>query len=76
MSTLYVDHIANAHIDPTGQTMRFATQTFGPDPITGQPSLAETHVLIVPITEIDNLLELLQNARSILQPKKEETTHE
>ena len=75
MNVHFTDHFAQAHIDPTGQTLRLLTQTFGPDAMTGQPSLVASSILVVPVGEIDNLLELLQNAKSILQPK-EETPHE
>lgn len=75
MNVQFTDHFAQAHIDPTGHTLRLLAQTFGPDAMTGQPCLVASSILVVPVVEIDNLLELLQNAKSILQPK-EEALHE
>ena len=81
MSVIFVDHIPQAHIDPSGSTVRLATQTLGPDTLTGQPTVVSSSVIIFPVTEIDNLLDVLQNARASLNPPeesqhKEEIPHE
>jgi len=81
MSVIFVDHISQAHIDSSGSTVRLATQTLGPDTLTGQPTVVSSSVIIFPIAEIDNLLDILQNARASLNPSEEsqpteETSHE